>query len=310
MKNVVYLFSIILLHLNLSCSASKTETKETVDTTTVEQTDLIVKNGNSLLWKVEKPTSKTSYLYGTMHMINEEFYVFPENLSKRIAKSEAIIMEMDGIPNPLSTFSLMSLDTGTIHDYFNEEQRIELLKFMDEEFGMQPKDFDNTYKSMKPFVLLQGITQHYFEPTAKSYDLTIMSIAHEKNIPLIGLETIEEQLGFFDQVPPAAMAKMIIESIRNFDEEQRNTLKLMKLYSKQKVDKLIPLLEKSSPEFMEFEDLFLYNRNAAWLPKIKTQMNEKTCFIAVGAGHLFGEKGLIDLLKKDGYTVTPISTNH
>jgi len=134
-----------------------------------------------------------------------------------------------------------------------------------------------------------------------------MGIAGEKNIPLIGLETIEEQLGFFEEIPRSKMAEMIIESIRNHDEEKKETLKLMRLYSEQKVDKLLPLLQKQSPEFMEFEDLFLYDRNRAWIPKLVEEMAYKSCFVAVGAGHLFGENGVIDLLQKKGLSVTAIS---
>ena len=83
---------------------------------------------------------------------------------------------------------------------------------------------------------------------------------------------------------------------------------MMKFYADQKVDKLIPLMEKQSPEFMEFSDIFLYDRNKAWIPKIKNEMETKQCFIAVGAGHLFGDGGLIDLLEKEGLKLTAIST--
>lgn len=83
---------------------------------------------------------------------------------------------------------------------------------------------------------------------------------------------------------------------------------MMKIYSEQKVDKLIPMIKKQSPEFMEFGDVFLYNRNKAWIPKIENNIASKKCFIAVGAAHLFGEGGVIDLLEKKGYTVTAVST--
>lgn len=299
-KISAYLF---LLLPFLSCSSDRGNTEIAAQ----ENSDILVKNGNSLLWKVEGEGIKTSYLFGTIHMINEEFYHFSDNLQARVAKSDAIIMEVGGMPNPVAAYQLMALDTGTVHSYFTSEQLIELLKFMDEKMGVKPQEFDLMYGKMKPFMLLQAITQDYFEPTAKSYDLTIMGIAGEKNIPLIGLETIEEQLGFFEEIPRSKMAEMIIESIRNHDDEKKETLKLMRLYSEQKVDKLLPLLQKQSPEFMEFEDLFLYNRNRAWIPKLTQEMADKSCFVAVGAGHLFGENGVIDLLQKKGLTITAIS---
>jgi uncharacterized protein YbaP (TraB family) len=294
---------LLLLLPFLSCSS---DANQIAQESTEE--DVIVKNGNSLLWKVEGNNIKTGYFFGTMHMINEEYFNFSDELTERVSNSEAIIMEVGGIPNPFTTFQMMSLDTGTVHSYFSKEQLIELLAFMDQKMGISPQEFDQTYGSMKPFFLLQTISQDYFEPTAKSYDLTIMGIAAEKEIPLIGLETIEEQLGFFDQVPVESMADMIMESIKDHDKEVENTAKLMELYSKEKVDKLIPLLQKQSPEFMEFSDVFLYDRNRAWVPKLEKEMTDKSCFVAVGAGHLFGENGLIDLFEKKGYTLTPISS--
>ena len=161
---------------------------------------------------------------------------------------------------------------------------------------------------MKPFFILQGITQHYFSNETESYDLEIMGIAGSNEIPIIGLETIKQQLGFFDVIPQSGMNKLIIESIENFEKEKKDTQKMMKLYAEQKVDKLIPLMSKQSPEFMEYEDVFLYNRNKAWIPKLTNEMQTKKCFVAVGAAHLFGDGGLIDLLEKEGFTLTAIST--
>ncbi len=295
---------IILLLPFLSCASNSKESTIEEDASQ----DVVVKNGQSMLWKVEGDNIETSYLFGTMHMINEEYYHFSDNLTKRIEASDAIIMEVGGMPNPLKTFQLMSLDTGTVHSYFSKEQLVELLAFMDQELGISPQEFDQTYGAMKPFFLMQTISQNFFEPTAKSYDLTIMGIAGENEIPLIGMETIEEQLGFFDQVPADKMAEMVLESVRDYEKEAKNTEKLMEFYSKEKVDKLMPLLNKQSPEIMEFADLFLFDRNRAWAPKIELEMKDKSCFVAVGAGHLFGEDGLIDLLEKKGYTLTAISS--
>lgn len=300
----MFKISFIFTALVLFCTCSS-PTK--LQTETATSSDIIVKNGNALLWKIEKEGNPTSYIYGTIHMINEEFYHFSTSLHDRVLSSEAIIMEVGGMPNPVAAYQLMLLDSGTVHNYFNPEQLIQLLTFMDQKIGVSPQEFDQTYSKMKPFLLMQAITQDYFEPTAKSYDLEIMGLAAEHNIPLIGLETIEEQLGLFDKIPKEKMALMIIESIKNHEEEKAETLKLMEFYAAQKVDKLIPLLQKQSPEFMEFEDVFLYDRNRNWIPKLTAEMENKTCFIAVGAGHLFGEKGVISLLEQQGYTVTAIS---
>lgn len=305
MRKKLKFFTFLLLPI-LSCSTNSTQVEESFEDKIA--VDVEVKETKTVLWKLEGDYIKTSYLFGTMHMINEEYFHFSENLTDRIINSEALIMEVGGMPNPIAAFKMMSLDSGRVHQYFNAEQLKELLQFMDIQMGISPQEFDQTYGAMKPFFILQSISQSYFETTAESYDLKIMGLSAENEIPLIGLETIEEQLSFFDSIPPAKMAELIVESIRDFEKEQKNIIKLMEYYSEQKVDKLIPLLEKQSPEFMEYEDLFIYNRNKKWVPKLINEMKSKSCFIAVGAGHLFGERGLIELLRSQDLKLTPIST--
>jgi len=291
----------ILLFLFLSCSSS-----EDVLSTHLQKEDVVVKNGNSLLWKIEKEGHQTSYIFGTMHMIDETYFNITPHLQYIIESSDQLIMEIGGQPNPLEALSLMTLKDETINDYFSKIELTELVQFMDTQLGVSPQQFQMTFTKMKPFLILQTITQAFFSENAKSYDLSIMQISQEKNIPLIGFETMEQQLGFFDLIPNKDVAKMIMTSVKDFEKEKKGTEKLMKLYGKEQVDKLIPLMKDQSPEFMEFEDVFLTNRNSAWIPTILKETKEKKCFIAVGAAHLFESKGIIQLLEKEGFTLTPI----
>jgi uncharacterized protein YbaP (TraB family) len=61
-----------------------------------------------------------------------------------------------------------------------------------------------------------------------------------------------------------------------------------------------------SPEWKGFEDIMLTNRNKNWIPVMETAMKESTTLFAVGAGHLYGKEGVINLLRQAGYTVTPV----
>ena len=63
---------------------------------------------------------------------------------------------------------------------------------------------------------------------------------------------------------------------------------------------------KSDIGVNNYTDILLYNRNRNWVAKLKTLLPSKALVIAVGAGHLPGEQGLINLLRKEGYNVTPV----
>ena len=267
---------------------------------------VVVDHQNSLLWQISKPGTPTSYMFGTMHMINKEFYNFSRNIKVIVKSSDAVIMELGGMPNPIQAMLLMTNKKGTLKDIFSTEQWQTILNFYKKEFDMTETKFVKTYNSFKPFFLFQSLTQAYFDKDAESYDLDIMQLTREQNIALIGLETIEEQVGFFDAIPNDEMATMIIESLKTYKEDIAEFEKLQQLYGDEKVDELIPLMKEQSPEFMKYEDLFLNNRNKKWIPIIKEKINSKSCFIAVGAAHLFENNGLIALLKAEGYTIKPI----
>src|SRR5688572_25083217 len=141
--------------------------------------DVEVEDGNSLLWKIEGNGCKSSYIFGTMHMIEEEYFNMSESLIEKIKNSEAIIMEVGGMPNPLDALAMMTLDTGTVHDYFTKEQMALLLEFMDKKLDTDPETFHSVYGKMKPFFILQAISQGFFSENAVSYDLNIMALAKE-----------------------------------------------------------------------------------------------------------------------------------
>ena len=77
-------------------------------------------------------------------------------------------------------------------------------------------------------------------------------------------------------------------------------------YKAQDLNKIEELTIREDPATTSYMDLLLYGRNRKWVNKMKELLPEKSLLFAVGAGHLPGEKGLITLLRKNGYTVTPI----
>lgn len=264
---------------------------------------------SSLLWEVSKDgLSHKTYIYGTMHLIEKEYFYFPESLENLVKKSEVLVMELDGLPDYASAMSLMMLPEGeSIQDYFTEEEMNTIYDFMEKEMKMTKEAFDFSFGKMKPFIILQLITAKQFEGDTESFELTLTSLAKENKLEIKGLETIEQQLGFFDMIPSKDLGKMIITYFDEADSLLIQTKEMQRVYRKGDLDSLAIFMTESAPELMEFEDILLTNRNKAWIPKIIEFIHQKPTFIAVGAGHLAGEEGVLELLRKEGYTVTPLS---
>lgn len=264
---------------------------------------------SSLLWKVERDDLEhPTYVFGTMHLISKEYFHFPSKLEKLVKNSEQLIMELAGLPNAHEANELMKLpDSLRMYDFFDENQMRQIYDFAEKEMGMSNAMFDMTLGRLKPFVLLQMITQKQFDGETESYELTLMNLAKKHKIKTIGLETIREQIGFFDAIPVPSMVDIIMSYFENSDSLKQQTKLMQQVYRSANLDSLGRFMMESSPELMEFEDLLLTNRNIRWVPKIMELIYKKPSYIAVGAAHLAGENGLIALLRKEGFKLTPVA---
>ncbi len=261
---------------------------------------------SSLLWKIESPNSKTSYLFGTMHIIEKEYFIFPKSLEKLVSKSDEVIMELPSIPSPKDALPLITLKKGSFFDFFTTEQTDSILQWANSELKMNEQLFRSVFFKMKPFVVVQTAIQLQFQGKTESYEKSFYNLANDKKIETIGLETVEQQMRFFDDLTKEEQAELVMESIRSQKKSIELINRMQKVYARQNVDSLFLLFQEEGGALSKKQNQFLDDRNQNWIPKIKTSISSKNCFIAVGAGHLGGNNGVIRLLQKEGYTLTPI----
>jgi len=120
---------------------------------------------------------------------------------------------------------------------------------------------------------------------------------------------MEYQAGVLDSIPYKLQAQQLVTYIDSADtgeKEDKQMKEMFDAYRNQDLKKLENLMVETDPGMAGFTDVLLYHRNQNWVKKLKTLLAEKALIIAVGAGHLPGEKGLINLLRKEGYTLTPV----
>lgn len=253
------------------------------------------------MWKIEKEGQPTSYLFGTIHQIENEYFYFPPHLIELIKNCDTLVMELDGVPKPEESLSWIELDSGSVSDYFTPDEMKIILNFFDKKLHISNQMFQTVFSPMKPFLILQYINQSYFSMTARSYDLEIMKLAKTYQKTIIGLETTYEQLSFFENLPNRGLEELIIESIENYDDNLSDTKKLQKYYHKQNIKKLTKYLLEESNSIDIFYENLLVKRNLKWINQLTPLLKKHTLFIAVGAGHLFYDTGLIKLLESKGY---------
>ncbi|PWH87189.1 TraB/GumN family protein [Brumimicrobium oceani] len=262
---------------------------------------------NSLLWEITgKKVKSPSYIFGTMHLIPNDDFLFPETLQEKVKTSDILVMEIGGLSEQLQAMQLMMLDSGTMFDYFSEEQLDSIFTYTKENLGFEEEQMRMAFGKMKPFVLVQLFTKDAFGANPQSYEMSLEKIAKTNDVEILGLETVEEQMSFIDNLSDKDQVNMIMEALRAEDNGAEEMTKLVDIYLSQDINKIYEFAVTSDMSSPEFEEDFLNKRNQNWIAPIQKIIKKKTAFIAVGAAHLGGPQGVIELLKAEGYILTPV----
>jgi uncharacterized protein YbaP (TraB family) len=161
---------------------------------------------------------------------------------------------------------------------------------------------------MKPFYVVQMATQLLFSGNMESYEMTLEKLAIDNHIELKGLESIDEQTRLLDGLSISAQTEMVMEVIRNPHQNYAEMKNLEQSYLRQQIDSLyLHVVNSEGTISSSFNTRFIDDRNTKWVPIIEQSIQEKPSFIAVGAGHLGGPNGLIRLLQRRGYQLTPVA---
>ena len=265
---------------------------------------------NSLLWKISgNGLTKTSYLYGTIHMICKDDAALGDSLLTAIERSDRVYFEvdMDNLMEMLSAFKdfKMKNDT-TLADLLSKEDYEKVKEYMESKSQLLPFSKLETYKPMLASSLLMESGLSCDQSVAM--EQLIMEVAKKNGKRIEGLETMSYQASIFDSIPYKLQAEQLLKYINsggNKSEADKQFDEMVEAYKSQDIEKLGEFV-KGDDGLGDYEDILLYNRNRNWVEKLKRIMSEKSLTIAVGAGHLAGEKGVIKLLRKEGYTVKPV----
>ena len=275
---------------------------------TVAQTE---NANNTLLWKISGNGLKNpSYLFGTIHMICAEDALLSDNMKKAIKGVDEVYFEvdMDNLFEMIGAIPKMKMigDT-TLKDLLNEQDYKKVKTYFEVNGSMLPFSMLETYKPMLAASTLEQSTMPCDNTTA--LEQVIMKEAKEYSKKIKGLETMAYQAGVLDSIPYKLQADHLVSYIdkANKGEDDDTELKEMfKAYKSQDLNKLEKMLIETDAGMSGFTDILLFHRNQNWVEKLKSLLPEKSLLIAVGAGHLPGEKGVINLLRKEGFKVTPL----
>lgn len=260
----------------------------------------------SLLWKVSgNDLTHASYLFGTIHATCDA--TLPEKVIAAFNETGQLALELDmSDPNlQMKMAQEMYISDGkSIRDYMTDEEFEKLSKDLEGKLmGMNLAMLQN----VKPLFINMMLIPAVLECPQQAFDLSLLQLALTKEMPIIGLEEVEDQMKALSAIAIEDQVKELLEATQNnLEKSKKEMTKLLSLYADEDIQGMEKYMQETESSFSASTPEILDNRNLNWIPVIETMMKEKPSFFGFGALHLAGEKGVIQLLRNKGYTVEAV----
>lgn len=278
-----------------------------------------------LLWKVESPSGNVgpSYIVGTYHLAPGTMTDSIAGLRQALAETEQMYGELEisatMSPEAIQTsMKAMMLPQGTtLSSLFDVTTRQQLDAKLKEYLGVGL--YNSGFDAWQPIAIATELVnriamkKHPENTSSGMFDFYLQMEAKTLGKPVYGLETLEQQLDIMLGIP-LTRQKEQLECLLLYEKEiEEMILAVITAYFHQDLQAMFEASMKklgnkydSTPEE---DDKQLYNRNKDWAEKLTPIFQQKPTLVAVGAGHLPGERGLLELLRKAGFKVTEYKAN-
>jgi uncharacterized protein YbaP (TraB family) len=264
---------------------------------------------HTLLWRISgKKITHPSYLFGTMHVLCAKDAALSDSLKAAIRTCDEIYFEINlgDMMGMLNSMKFMRMNGDkTLADLLKPDEYARVKGYFEKNVPFPPFSMLERFKPM----LISGIVEEQAMDceTKDGMEMQILGESKTYNKPVDGLETAEFQATLFDSIPYTDQAKELVNSIDSADQNKQQTQQLVELYNRQDLDGIDSLSRKDDGGVeSNYMDLLLYARNRKWARLLDGLLPQKSLLIAVGAAHLPGKGGVIDLLRKEGYKVEPV----
>lgn len=264
---------------------------------------------SGILYKITgKNLKKPSYLLGTFHLICQKD-LFPQaTIKSYVDQTEKLMLEIDlSDPSVLEKTAkgAMLADGKTAKDFLKAEDYAKVDALFKDYMGVSYDSFQKFAPFMTSTILMMSPKIIGCQPVP-GYDKLLADTAAANKMPIVGLETVEDEFAAINAQPLDKQFEALRKIADNPEKSATDFKNLYRIYLTQNSGELYKTMEAQMTEDKTSKEKLLDERNAKWLPVIEKNIAEKSAFIAVGGGHLGGDKGIISLLRKKGYKLTPI----
>jgi uncharacterized protein len=249
----------------------------------------------------------TVYLAGSVHLLKANDAALPPGFNRAYADSRTLVMELDlGKLDPTEAASWMmehgTLGEGNTLQKTIGDERYRRVSTEAARLGL-PMEVANQFA---PWVLgLQLLELQYAQLGFDSQSGVEEQLEHRAQAdgkPTAGLETLPQQLGLFESLSAAEQAKFLDLVVTEMRDVGKDTQDVIAAWRVGDANKLAALLGDEYKSFPILYRALVTERNKRWVPQIEKLLRDKdNYFVVVGALHLVGDGGLLDLMRRDGF---------
>ncbi|MGQ0455847.1 MAG: TraB/GumN family protein [Hyphomicrobium sp.] len=277
-------------------------------------------NTEAVLWKIEKSGLEPSYMFGTMHLSDPRLTTLSPAVRDAIKASSTVALEVADLSETALTGAMAKAgdlivyaDGRTLSQYLTPDE-FNKVKAVVGKSGM-PGEFAGLFRPwlINMLLAMSDCERKQVAAGAPVLDMKVAEEAQKSGIPVIGLETVAQQLGALALVPEEQQLQMLKVGLIYADRADDMMETLVLLYQRRQLGAALPFQRALAtlngvPEsaFDGFKQSLLVERNVKMRDAAWSALEKGKLFIAVGALHLPGPTGLVTLLREAGFSVTPI----
>lgn len=262
---------------------------------------------DALYWRITRGGEEAGYLLGTIHSEDPRVVDFPQHLVDQLTSCDAFAMEMvPDLPTLTRLTEYMHYpERGMLENHLGKERYQRVMEAL---AGYAvPEDWK---ARMKVWAVLMTLS---VPPPRTGFfmDMSLSLRAAGSGLDVRGLETLEQQLAFLEEMPMEYQVDLLDQAIEEYARVGELHRQMVDAYVTGSLETLESLSDEQFEQLDEpvrryFVDKGITARNRRMMESLRLLLDESRVFVAVGALHLPGDEGLIALLRADGYRLQPL----
>jgi len=263
-----------------------------------------------LLWRVTKDGTRPSHVYGTIHVADARLAQLPPPVRRALDGARSVMLEFvpDGYTRERFMEAAMFLDRQTLEGTIGKQDFERAVEVM-APIGL-PREVVN---KLKPWGVLLNLRDARRAEEGTPLDAQLIEIARQRRLPLDQIEGVEEQIFTFDEFPMDSQVALLRHSLEHRDELTELAARTLDAYLARDLSALWRLREAFIARYPEvaahqavMTKRVIHDRNVVMAFRMQRQLRRGDAFVALGALHLYGERGVLALLEEDGYQSTRV----